>query len=107
MTVYTPHNVSTTTITEEDLIKNWIYYQYNPSTVEYYYYKDCVVKEMMPHSGIIVGGTNVQVSGAWFKYMPEYGVVPHCKFGDKIVRAYFDSTVRVVCRAPPGSELGA
>lgn len=38
--------------------------------------------------------------------MPEYGVVPHCKFGDKIVRAHFDSTVRIVCSAPPGSELG-
>jgi hypothetical protein len=38
--------------------------------------------------------------------MPEYGVVPHCKFGDKIVRATFDSTVRIVCRAPPGVELG-
>lgn len=33
--------------------------------------------------------------------MPEYGVVPHCKFGDKIVRAQFDSTVRIVCAAPP------
>jgi hypothetical protein len=39
--------------------------------------------------------------------MPEYGVVPHCKFGEKIVRAEFESTVRIVCRAPPGEELGA
>ena len=37
--------------------------------------------------------------------MPEYGVVPHCKFGNKIVRATFDSTVRIVCIAPPGDEL--
>lgn len=38
--------------------------------------------------------------------MPEYGVVPHCKFGDKIVRAKFDSTVRIVCAAPPSDDLG-
>lgn len=45
------------------------------------------------------------VTGAWFKYMPEYGVVPHCKFGDKIVRAQFDSTVRITCISPPGVEI--
>lgn len=61
---------------------------------------------MQPHSGLMVGGTPVAVMGAWFKYMPEYGVVPHCKFGDKIVRAQFDSTVRIVCRAPPATDLG-
>lgn len=72
---------------EEDVIKSWIYYEYDPSSVEYYYYKDCVVKDMQPHSGLIIGGTPVAVTGAWFKYMPEYGVVPHCKFGNKIVRA--------------------
>jgi len=55
---------------------------------------------------LIVGGTPVAVTGAWFKYMPEYGVVPHCKFGNRIVRATFDSTVRIVCRAPPNDELG-
>jgi hypothetical protein len=38
--------------------------------------------------------------------MPEYGVVPHCKFGDKVVRAQFDSTVRIVCTVPPGDDLG-
>ena len=48
----------------------------------------------------------MQVVGAWFKYYPQYGVVPHCKFGDKIVRGYFDSTVRIVCKAPPGVDLG-
>lgn len=91
---------------EEDVIKSWIYYEYDPSSVEYYYYKDCVVKDMQPHSGLIIGGTPVAVTGAWFKYMPEYGVVPHCKFGNKIVRAQFDSTVRIVCRAPPNDVLG-
>lgn len=61
---------------------------------------------MQPHSGLVVGGTPVAVTGAWFKYMPEYGVVPHCKFGNKIVRGIFDSTVRIVCKAPPNEELG-
>lgn len=87
-------------------MKTWTYYEYDPSSVEYYYYKECVFRDMSPHSGVIAGGTEVAVAGAWFKYLPEYGVVPHCKFGDKIVRAKFDSTVRIVCVAPPGDELG-
>jgi hypothetical protein len=61
---------------------------------------------MQPHSGVIGGGTPINIVGAWFKYMPEYGVVPHCKIGGKIVRAQFDSTVRIVCKAPPNEELG-
>lgn len=97
---------NTTTIVEQDIVKTYTLYEFDPSSVEYYHYKDCIVKDMQPHSGLILGGTLVSVSGAWFKYMPEYGVVPHCKFGDKIVRAEFDSTVRIVCRAPPGEELG-
>ena len=55
----------------------------------------------LPHSALTSGGTPVSVIGAWYKYMPEYGVVPHCRFGNKIVRATFDSTVRIVCIAPP------
>ena len=88
-------------------MNTWTYYNFDPSSVEYYYYKDSIVKDIQPHSGLINGGTIVSVSGAWFKYMPEYGVVPHCKFGDKIVRAQFDSTVRITCSAPPGEQLGA
>mmetsp|Transcript_9900 Transcript_9900/g.16639 ORF Transcript_9900/g.16639 Transcript_9900/m.16639 type:complete len:184 (-) Transcript_9900:1392-1943(-) len=37
--------------------------------------------------------------------MPEYGVVPHCRFGDKIVRAYFDSSVRLVCQSPASTNV--
>ena len=79
----------------------WTFYEYDPSSVEYYYYKDCITKEVGPHSALTSGGTPVSVIGAWYKYMPEYGVVPHCRFGNKIVRATFDSTVRIVCIAPP------
>lgn len=38
--------------------------------------------------------------------MPWHGVFPHCKFGDKIVRGYFDSTVRIGCAVPPGTIAG-
>lgn len=61
---------------------------------------------MHPHQGPTDGGTKVEVVGLDFRYMPEYGVVPHCKFGNKIVRAYFDSTVRIYCYAPPNDKVG-
>ena len=31
--------------------------------------------------------------------------MPHCKIGDKIVRATFSSTVRIVCHSPPNQIL--
>ena len=43
----------------------------------------------------------MQVTGYDFRYWPEWGVVPMCKFGDRIVKGFFDSTVRIVCEAPP------
>ena len=46
------------------------------------------------------------MSGAWFKDMPWHGVVPHCRFGHKTVRGVFDSTVRISCIAPPGTNVG-
>lgn len=46
----------------------------------------------------------MQVIGLDFRYLPEYGVVPHCKFGDKIVKATFDSNVRIVCQSPPQTD---
>ena len=59
---------------------------------------------MHPRSGLTKGDTLVEVIGYNFKYMPEYGIVPHCKFGDKVVRAFFDSTVRLACRSPQNSN---
>jgi len=61
---------------------------------------------MHPTHGLTIGGTQVQVSGFDFRYFPEYGVVPHCKFGDQIVRGYFDSSVRIVCTSPPNDVIG-
>lgn len=46
------------------------------------------------------------MSGYDFRFQPEYGIVPHCRFGDQIVRAYFDSTVRIVCESPPNTLVG-
>jgi len=66
-----------------------------------------MVQKMHPTSGLSKGGTFVAVIGTWFRYMPEYGILPHCKFGDKIVRATYDSSVRLVCQSPPNSNTTA
>lgn len=78
-----------------------------PSSVEFYAYKEPFVQKMHPTSGLTKGGTFVEVIGTWFRYMPEYGIVPHCRFGDKIARAHYDSSVRLVCRSPPNSDISA
>jgi len=59
-----------------------------------------------PNYGVDIGGTAVEIVGYSFLYKAEYGIVPHCKFGDKIVRAHFDSTVRLVCHSPPNANVG-
>lgn len=83
---------------------SYIYYEFMPSAVEFYHYKQCTMVAMYPTHGLTRGGTPVQVTGMDFRYWPEWGVVPHCKFGDKIVRGYFDSSVRIVCDAPAVDE---
>lgn len=80
-------------------------YIYSNSLVEFYYYKNPVVKKVEPTSGLTEGGTKVELSGAWFDYKLEYGVLPMCKFGDKIVRGIFVSTVRIVCNSPPNDNI--
>ena len=62
---------------------------------------------MEPYSGLTRGGTPLEISGAWFKLMPEYGIVPHCKIGPKVVRARFYSTVRIVCNSPPNDDISS
>lgn len=84
---------------------NRTFYNYVPSYVEYYYYEQPTVKKVVPKSGLTRGGTKLEVSGGWFKYMPEYGILPHCKIGNKIVRAEFFSTVRIVCTSPPNDNI--
>ena len=83
----------------------WVLYNYEPSAVEFYSYKEPNVMRMHPKAGLTKGGTFVEVIGTWFRYMPEYGIIPHCRFGEYIVRAHFDSTVRLVCQSPATSNV--
>lgn len=73
--------------------------------MEYYYYKSPKVVKVEPTSGLTMGGTALEVSGAWFDLKIEYGLVPHCKIGEKIVRANFHSTVRILCVTPPNDNI--
>jgi hypothetical protein len=82
-------------------------YIYQNNYVEYYYYKQPVVKKVEPRSGTTTGGTALEISGAWFDYKLEYGVIPHCMIGDKVVRAHFSSTTRIVCTTPPNQDINA
>jgi hypothetical protein len=83
---------------------NFKIYNYGPSHLEYYFYKQPEVKDMWPHAGTTEGGTQVIIRGGWFKYMPTYGVVPYARFKDKVVRCHFESTVRIVCLSPPSNN---
>lgn len=109
-------NINTTfynyTEVEEDPSKqprldyiNQTIYQYSMSYVEFFYYQQPVVKKLQPFSGLTRGGTRIEVSGAWFAYKPEYGVIPHCKIGPHVTRAKYYSTVRVECQSPPNDEI--
>lgn len=55
--------------------------------VEYYYYKSPIVAKIEPRAGLATGGTPIEISGVWFDFKVEYGLVPHCMIGDKIIRA--------------------
>lgn len=55
--------------------------------------------------GLTVGGTPIEVSGAWFDERLEYGVIPYCMIGEKVVRAKFHSTVRIICYSPPNDNI--
>ncbi len=83
--------------------KSYLLHYYGPSTLEYYYYQQPTFKDMKPRAGPTTGGTLLIIRGAWFKYMPEYGVIPYVKIGDKISRCEFESTVRILCRTPPSN----
>ena len=84
--------------------KNHLLHNYGPSNLEYYYYQQPVVKDMKPRGGPTTGGTMLIIRGAWFKYMPEYGIIPYVKIGDRVSRCEFESTVRIICRTPANSN---
>ena len=63
--------------------------------------------KVQPNQGLTTGGTPIEISGAWFDEKLDYGVIPFCSIGDKIVRAQYFSTVRIVCYSPPNDNLAA
>ncbi|CAI2384727.1 unnamed protein product [Moneuplotes crassus] len=75
------------------------------SFAESFFYKQPEVKNIHPHGGPIEGGTEIVVEGADFQYNPDKGVIPHCQIGDKIVKARYESSVRIICPAPPGDSI--
>ena len=81
--------------------KEFKIFNYGPSFLEYFYYQNPTLRDMKPHGGPIAGGTKVIIKGNWFKYHPEYGVIPYAKFGEKVVRCVYESTVRIICNSPP------
>ena len=80
-------------------------YLFTESPVEYYYYHQPIVQKVQPKLGLTTGGTPIEISGAWFDLKLEYGVIPYCMIGDKIIRAQFVSTVRIVCYSPPNDNI--
>ena len=71
------------------------------------FYRQPVVKKIEPSSGLAQGGTVISLTGAWFQQVPEYGVYPFCKIGNTIIRAKFVQTTRIMCVAPPSSDISA
>lgn len=75
------------------------------SNLEFYFYREPIVKKIEPTSGLTSGGTNLELTGLWFDYQPQYGVMPFCKIGSSIVRAKFVTTNRVICKTPPSNDI--
>ena len=65
------------------------------------------MQKIQPTQGLTTGGTPIEVSGAWFDLKLDYGVIPYCMIGDKVVRATYFSTVRIVCYSPPNDNVVA
>ena len=74
------------------------------SQLEYYYYRSPWVKKMEPTSGLLQGGTPIDITGTWFDEKPEYGLFPFCRIGGNVIRAKFIQTTRIQCNSPGRSE---
>lgn len=55
--------------------------------------------------GLTDGGTLLEISGAWFDQQLDFGLMPYCKIGSKVVRGQYISTVRIVCKTPPNDNI--
>ena len=75
-------------------------FTYGSQQLEFYFYMQPSLYGIHPRGGSIFGGTIVVLKGAWFKFMPEYGIIPYAKFGEKVVKCEFESTVRIICMSP-------
>lgn len=62
------------------------------------------MKKVEPTSGLLQGGTPVDITGTWFDEKPEYGVFPFCRIGGNAVRGKFVQSTRVVCPSPARAE---
>jgi hypothetical protein len=74
--------------------------------LEFYFYREPMVKKIEPTSGLTSGGTKLEVTGAWFDEKPEYGVFPFCKIGNHVIRGQFIQTNRIICKTPPSEDTG-
>jgi hypothetical protein len=44
------------------------------------------VKKIQPSSGLVDGGTIIDITGGWFDEKPQYGVFSFCKIGNSIIK---------------------
>lgn len=82
-----------------------MYTDYTSDKLEFYYYKEPIIKNIYPHSGPNMGGNPIEVYGGGFIYHPEVGAWPRAKFGDKVVDCEFNSTVLITCRIPENDKV--
>jgi len=75
-------------------------FKMSTTKLEFYYYRQPIVKKIEPLLGLTEGGTPLSITGAWFDEKPEYGVFPFCRIGGKLGKAKFYSSTRIVCYSP-------
>lgn len=76
------------------------YGDYTNDRLLYLYYPDPVIKYIFPHGGPNTGGTEVELSGAWYINYPSMGATPRAMFGNIVVDCRFYDTVRLYCISP-------
>ena len=77
------------------------------SDLEFYFYRQPVVQKIEPSSGLTSGGTDLELTGTWFDFQPQYGVLPFCQIGNHTIRAKYITSNRIICKTPASSDTGA
>lgn len=80
-------------------------FKLSTTTLQFYYYRQPIVKKVEPLLGLTEGGTPISITGAWFDERPEYGVFPFCRIGGKLGKARFYSSTRIVCWSPKSTNI--